>query len=528
MYASYRDRRVNGRYLSLSRSFALLNFVMVLRVINEVGGAVGLSSHGQKLIKHFKAAVVLRSQQMSSGTDNDVGASSAGVGDGTYGGVPMPDGVASTPRTTPPTKEVFEAFVGVLAAYGILPLDKLDSAKCAAASHAIFLSTEAASTAASGECGGGSRGGGAGVAIGAPTAKRVRRHLPDSASFGGAAGSGCDLPGSDRASGGSGQGAAAAGGSAASAGTKAAASGGAVQPAAGFNVSAIQELFGPGTSHGGVNNVSAPAPPQAPASGPSPEAAAARAAGSGEAVDAPAAPRAQASESEAMAATEAADAATAAKEAARATAVAAATKTTMARTASTTAAAAAAAAAAATSARVAATAAVATSARVAAAAAATSTAGGAAAEAIGGAATPGGAAAEAEATGGATTTGGAAAEATVSGCGGSGEGGGGGLDEKDPVRVEFMQHLKQFHLEIIGTELKVPRRVKVEINLHDLYNVVVGKGGYEAVSSGKLWKEVRVAVFGREEPYPSAGTHDMRTKYLTCLLTYEEHVRAKA
>lgn len=85
---------------------------------------------------------------------------------------------------------------------------------------------------------------------------------------------------------------------------------------------------------------------------------------------------------------------------------------------------------------------------------------------------------------------------------------------------EFMRRLEAF-FHSRDMELKVPKFYGEEVDLHKLWNVVISFGGYEKVTSGKLWR----VVGDNFEPPKSCTTLSwtFRGFYEKTLLDYEKH-----
>ena len=66
---------------------------------------------------------------------------------------------------------------------------------------------------------------------------------------------------------------------------------------------------------------------------------------------------------------------------------------------------------------------------------------------------------------------------------------------------------------------KVPQIAGSELNLFKLYNGVTSRGGYELVSSSKLWRVI-VQEFNLP-PTATSASFTLRTHYQRCLLPYE-------
>jgi hypothetical protein len=93
------------------------------------------------------------------------------------------------------------------------------------------------------------------------------------------------------------------------------------------------------------------------------------------------------------------------------------------------------------------------------------------------------------------------------------------MGDKDESR-RFMKSLYEFWAGKGRTNLKIPQVGGQELDLCHLYKSVCGRGGAEAVSKNKLWKDV-VNEFGLPASCTSAS-YTLRNHYNKYLLAYEQ------
>ena len=84
---------------------------------------------------------------------------------------------------------------------------------------------------------------------------------------------------------------------------------------------------------------------------------------------------------------------------------------------------------------------------------------------------------------------------------------------------EFNRSLRKFY-ETRGETLKVPQIGGNQLDLHILYKEVVSRGGFQQVSSTKLWKEV-VSALALPSSCTSAS-YNLRQHYFKILYSYEQ------
>ena len=93
------------------------------------------------------------------------------------------------------------------------------------------------------------------------------------------------------------------------------------------------------------------------------------------------------------------------------------------------------------------------------------------------------------------------------------------FDEKDK-KIEFQKNLFKFlHSRNIGN-LKVPQIGGRELDLYELYQKVIHRGGSVNVTAKKMWKDI-VNEFGFPSSCTSAS-HTLKNHYEKYLLTYEQ------
>ena len=95
------------------------------------------------------------------------------------------------------------------------------------------------------------------------------------------------------------------------------------------------------------------------------------------------------------------------------------------------------------------------------------------------------------------------------------------LEEAEELEAQkFRDNLLKFHFESGNTHFRIPQIGGKELDCYKLYNSVVGRGGFQKVSSNKLWKEV-VKELGLPASCTSAS-FTLKNHYQRCLLYYEQ------